>query len=132
MGTRIEQKKRFMASFFIDSDHDFNYHYLEIGEQKLVTAMIERAFLDFYSNDGRYSGSARIWVFEEKDTEERIPFSFNWCCGVLGWDASELREKFAKRIALKHKGLYTLKSVKLGTVASEAGPTIQAETENTH
>jgi len=113
----------------LSPEYDFFHQNSEIGEYKLVTAMIERAFLDFYSNNPRSRNSAEIWVFSANDAKGEIPFSFEWCCGIIGWEPSIFREKLKIRLAQEHKGRYNLKNVKKGSTRIEI---IQADSDLIH
>ena len=78
----------------------------EVPEYNLVAAVIERARMDcirVLDSRGKRSkpaqliqDDAREWFFFSMDEH---PFSFIWCCDMLGLDISKLRHTAAKLIA---------------------------------
>jgi hypothetical protein len=63
------------------------------GIKQLVLAVLRNAIQDLNSLVGCHRASARIWFAELSDCGEgeALPFSFGWCCLVLGVESERLR-----------------------------------------
>ncbi|MBX7144883.1 MAG: hypothetical protein K1X79_10565 [Oligoflexia bacterium] len=65
-------------------------------ERRLLTAILERAILDFVGNDKVEMDDAQTWIFEAAQDTDPSPFSFAWLCRELDLNpmfiASKIKE----------------------------------------
>lgn len=61
---------------------------VDVPEQRLLCAMLERAILDLYSSHSPYRRSANIWL---KD-KSMGPWSFNWTINKLNLSSLILKK----------------------------------------
>lgn len=73
----------------------------QIGERNLLAAMIFRAWWDIYSPHTIYRPPASRWVRSTTKT----PFSFEWCCLLLGMEPADIRNVIMNNAAeaTRHK-----------------------------
>ena len=55
-------------------------------ERNLLTAILERAILDYVGNDHKETECAEDWLFSAQNTDDFKPFSFQWVCERLDLD----------------------------------------------
>ncbi|RMG28483.1 MAG: hypothetical protein D6732_18825, partial [Methanobacteriota archaeon] len=61
-------------------------------EERLVVAVVKQAIVDYYGRDRVNARDARRW-FGSGDVS---PFSYRWCCSVLGVSERRLRALLLK------------------------------------
>lgn len=81
---------------------DFDYQdvvegrqWMDVPEQRLIWAIIERCVRDALGNQMSDVTAAIDWLWAESP-EDNESFSFNWCCETLGIDPEALREKIVR------------------------------------
>lgn len=52
-------------------------------ERNLLTAILERAILDYTGNDPEESAKAEEWIFGDLDDPDHEPYTFAWLCNQL-------------------------------------------------
>lgn len=62
-----------------------------VPERELLIATLDRAVLDYYSNNQELKDLAAEWLFD--DTESSHIFSFNWICDHLGIEPWSVRRR---------------------------------------
>ena len=88
---------------------DFEYQdivdgreWMDVPEQRLIWAIIERSVRDALGNQASDAMTAIDWLWSE-DQEITESFSFQWCCETLGISPNVLREKILKTREQMHK-----------------------------
>lgn len=67
------------------------YRKMFIPEKDLLVAVLDRAALDFHSNNPTYKEIAREWIFEGQAIDHC--FSYEWVCSHLNLEAELIRNK---------------------------------------
>ncbi len=62
-------------------------------ERRLLTAILERAILDFVGNDEREVDDAQEWIFSDLENPNAGEFSFPWLCRELDLDVKFIADK---------------------------------------
>ena len=62
-------------------------------ERRLLTAILERAILDYVGNDEKEMKQAEVWIFGDLDESESTEFSFPWLCRELDLDVKFISAK---------------------------------------
>ena len=63
-----------------------------IPEQRLLTAIIQRAFQDLMGSDPLLAEQAAQWFFDSRGEPPFDPFSFPWICEYLDVDILRLQD----------------------------------------
>lgn len=84
--------------FAFDYDTPLNSSPNETGtpERNLLTAILERAILDFVGNDSKQVEHAEKWLFAPQNSNDFRPFSFEWVCERLDLNAKSIEENIRK------------------------------------
>jgi hypothetical protein len=77
-----------------------------VPEKRLLAAVLQRAITDYISTDGDLKENARCWLFDEADSEEETPLTFDFVCEALDLEIDGLREaiELQAEIAAKNGG----------------------------
>ena len=65
---------------------------IEVPEQALCLAMLERSILDCLDKRHRVRSDALKWIFTNLSFKYRQPFGFNYVCEAVGADPEKIRE----------------------------------------
>lgn len=57
------------------------------GEMSLVSCVLSRGICEYFK--GKTKSDDEYWLFYDDSV---TPFSFKWCCGILGLNARNLRK----------------------------------------